>query len=403
MTNDTVLVIEPNFTGHRWRYAEWAADACVEAGYRCLIVTASANAPHALAQRLAAAGNPALQIAFVDPPAPSGRRGLDSISYVRFLRFFEHIYRSINRERGVALVIVPYVDYFFYALPFLGSPFGTTPWIGITMRASFHHTQVGVRAPRRPLVNALKAALFRRALRSSGMKTLLSIDPTLRDWYTGTADQRGAALGGAAVLYLADPFPDTVAGDPAEARRRLQLESGRYLLVYGAITERKGIHELIDALAERQDPVRLLIAGEQDADTRAYLQSITSALTPPPVILDRFIPDDVERDLFSACDAVWLGYKGHYGMSGVLVQAYRFNKPVIATSDGLIGWFCRNGELGPVVDELSGAAINAALDQLFPDDTPGTAVRPLLGAPAGHLLAQNTLSQFKKTLQLAIS
>jgi hypothetical protein len=100
---------------------------------------------------------------------------------------------------------------------------------------------------------------------------------------------------------------------------------------------------------------------------------------------------------------VWLGYKGHYGMSGVLVQAYRFNKPVIATADGLIGWFCRDGELGPVVDELSGSAINAALDQLFPDDTPGAAVTPLLGASAGHLLAQNTLGQFKKTLQLAIS
>ena len=403
MTNDTVLVIEPEFSGHRWRYAEWAAAACIEAGYRCVIVTASANATHPLAQRLAAADDASLRIAFVDPPAQASHGRLGSVSYVRFLRDFQHLYRSVSREYGVALVIVPYVDYFFYALPFFGSPFGATPWIGITMRASFHHSQVGVRAPRRPLVNTLKAALFRRALRASGMKTLLSIDPTLRDWYTGAAEQRGAALGGAAVLYLADPFPDTLASDPAEARRRLQLESGRYLLVYGAITGRKGIHELIDALAERQDPVRLLIAGEQDADTRAYLHSVTSALTQPPVILDRFIPDDLERDLFSACDAVWLGYKGHYGMSGVLVQAYRFNKPVIATSDGLIGWFCRNGELGPVLDELSATAINAALDQLFPDGAQGATVRALPGAPAGHMLAQNTLSQFKKTLQLAIS
>jgi glycosyltransferase involved in cell wall biosynthesis len=398
MTNDTVLVIEPEFSGHRWRYAEWAAAACIEAGYRCVIVTASANATHPLAQRLAAADDASLRIAFVDPPAQASHGRLGSVSYVRFLRDFQHLYRSVSREYGVALVIVPYVDYFFYALPFFGSPFGATPWIGITMRASFHHSQVGVRAPRRPLVNTLKAALFRRALRASGMKTLLSIDPTLRDWYTGAAEQRGAA-----VLYLADPFPDTLASDPAEARRRLQLESGRYLLVYGAITGRKGIHELIDALAERQDPVRLLIAGEQDADTRAYLHSVTSALTQPPVILDRFIPDDLERDLFSACDAVWLGYKGHYGMSGVLVQAYRFNKPVIATSDGLIGWFCRNGELGPVLDELSATAINAALDQLFPDGAQGATVHALPGAPAGHMLAQNTLSQFKKTLQLAIS
>ncbi|MGN6805269.1 MAG: glycosyltransferase, partial [Trinickia sp.] len=36
---DTVLVIEPNFTGHRWRYAQWAAEAYTDAGYRCVVVT----------------------------------------------------------------------------------------------------------------------------------------------------------------------------------------------------------------------------------------------------------------------------------------------------------------------------------------------------------------------------
>ena len=43
MPNDTVLIIEPNFSGHRWRYAEWAANAYMEAGYRCLIVTDPSN------------------------------------------------------------------------------------------------------------------------------------------------------------------------------------------------------------------------------------------------------------------------------------------------------------------------------------------------------------------------
>src|SRR5260370_16192863 len=96
-----------------------------------------------------------------------------------------------------------------------------------------------------------------------------------------------------------------------------------------------------------------------------YLRAAAARLSHQPVVLDTFITNEVERDLFSACDAVWLGYKGHYGMSGVLVQAYRFGKPVIATADGLIGWFCQTGELGPVLDDLSPEAIARAIEEVF--------------------------------------
>ena len=81
--------------------------------------------------------------------------------------------------QSIRLVVVPYVDYFFYSLPFLGSPFGKTPWIGITMRSTFHHHKVGIKAPDRPVVNAIKALLFKRAIRTTGLRTLLTIDPTL--------------------------------------------------------------------------------------------------------------------------------------------------------------------------------------------------------------------------------
>jgi glycosyltransferase involved in cell wall biosynthesis len=393
MIKDTVLIIEPDFSGHRWRYAEWAAQACVEAGYRCLIVTASANAPHPLAQRLSAALIPDLCITFVDPPDEGRRLGLGLVSYVRSFRYFQHIYRTVSREWGVAQVIVPYVDYFFYALPLLGSPFGSTPWFGITMRASFHHHEVGVRAPRRPLINAVKAQLFRRAIRTQGLKVLLSIDPTLTDWCASHLEPECAA-----VQYLADPCPEATATDPQLAKARLGLSaSSQHVLIYGAISERKGIFELVDALAGRgDDGPTLVFAGRQDMEVRAPLNKAIQQLRPQPVILDQFISSATEQDLFSACDVVWLGYKGHYGMSGVLVQAYRFGKPLIATADGIIGWFCQDGELGPVIDDLSIDSINQALDIVL---APG-GVSPRTSAD--HLLEHNTLGHFKQTLQSAI-
>jgi glycosyltransferase involved in cell wall biosynthesis len=408
---ETVLIIEPNFTGHRWRYAQWAADAYTEAGYRCLIVTESRNEDHRLARKIVAARRSDLEIAFVDPPEPwrNGLAYLDRVQYVRYHRYFHYAYQLVSDFQPLALVVVPYVDYFLYALPFLGSPFRQTPWIGITMRATFHHRKVGVKAPDQPVVNTVKSLLFRQAMRAHGLRALLSIDPTLPEWSARALGQRAAAI-----RYLADPFPDTRADDPERARERLGLGAGRHLLVYGSITERKGIRELVAALEQMGNdssrgspPPTLVVAGEQDSATREFLRFHAERLSPVPVLLDLFVTNEMELDLFSACDAVWLGYKGHYGMSGVLVQAYRFKKPVIATADGLIGWFCRGGEMGPVIDDLSPPAVAGAIEAVFADTrpTPQTQKQASVAQDTSHerLLERNTLEQFKRTLQEAMA
>ena len=390
-----IAIIEPNFSGHRWRYAEWIARACIEAGERCVIVTDQSYKSHPLTQRIASNAEPGLCIAPLELLARQpGALGRCSV-YARFHALFSHAFAEVRREWPMRLVIVPYADYFFYTLGLLGSPFGSIDWIGLVMGASFHHSQVGVRTPRRPIVDRTKRLLFARGMHSQGLHTLLTIDPTLPGWFAHSRAARHAAP----LEYVADPFPDTPAEDPHRARERLGLDpQARYLLVYGAISERKGIRELVQALAHDAAAPTLLIAGEQDPETHAFLNAHLPQLAHAPVVLDRFIADDIERALFSACDAVWLGYKQHYGMSGVLVQAYRFGKPVIATADGLIGWFCRDGQLGPRIDDLSRASIAQALGELARRWRDGAA------PPRADesLLARNTLEQFKRSFQQAV-
>ena len=395
-----IAIIEPNFSGHRWRYVEWIADACIEAGERCIVVTDPRHASHPLSERIASNPQPNLRIAFSDmrtlAPGLLRRRS----SYARFHTLLTRGFDEVSRELPVKLVVVPYADYFFYTLGMLGSPFGSTDWIALIMGATFHHPQVGIRTPRRPLVDRAKGLLFARGMHVRGLRTLLTIDPTLPDWFAGSRAARHAAP----LEYVADPLPDTPVEDPQRARQRLGLDPhARYLLVYGAISERKGIRELVQALARKGDSPTLVIAGEQDDETREFLNAHLLQLAHEPVVFDRFIPDDMERSLFSACDAVWLGYKHHYGMSGVLVQAYRFGKPVIATADGLIGWFCRDGRLGPRIDDLSPESIAHALD-VIAQRWSGEAGGASLATPANeNLLARNTLDQFKRSFQQAVS
>ncbi|MFP4827096.1 glycosyltransferase [Paraburkholderia sp. BR10879] len=393
---DWIAVIEPNFTGHRWRYVEWIAQACVEAGHRCLVVTDNEYADHPLAQRIVREARPDLRLVLLDlhtvPPGPHFAASV----YMRFRNFYARALREVSKTMHVRLVIAPYADYFFYTLAGFDSPFGETPWIAIVMGMTFHQARIGLRTPRRRFVDLAKSALFRRAMRSRGLRELFTIDPTLPDWFATTKPQRAAPLS-----YVADPFPEIEAMDPVFAREQLKLGAHtRYLLVYGAIGERKGIRELMLALEHKPDAPCLVIAGQQDDETRAFIDAHAPRLASAPVIFNQFISDEMERELFSACDAVWLGYKQHYGMSGVLVQAYRFRKPVVASADGLIGWYCRDGALGPLLDDLEPATIARALDVLAERWRAGAnAVQPT----GEHLLSCNTLEQFKRTLQAAMA
>ncbi|HEY1611878.1 MAG TPA: group 1 glycosyl transferase, partial [Paraburkholderia sp.] len=178
-----IAIIEPNFSGHRWRYAEWIADACIEAGERCVVVTDQGYASHPFAQRIASRADPErLRIAAIDMhtlvPAPVRNHSV----YARFHGLFTRAFAEISGEFPVRLVVVPYADYFFYTLGTFGSPFGSTDWIGLVMGASFHHSQMGVRTPPRFFVDATKRVLFTRSMRVQGLRKLLTIDPTLPDW-----------------------------------------------------------------------------------------------------------------------------------------------------------------------------------------------------------------------------
>ena len=394
------LVIEPDFSGHRWRYAKWCAEALVEAGYACIIATDASNRTHPVVDELAIE-RPEVAFAFhrrEDVRASMLHRALGRAKQdFIFHGTFAALFRATCRERSIDLVVVPYGDYIFNALALLGSPFGATPWLCIVMRQSFHLRDMGVDAPHQPWLDFVKRQLYFLALRRGKPQAVLTIDPTLAIWH---ARSRGARLP-ARVEYLADPFPEVAPIARDAARARLSLPAEPTILVYGAISDRKGIKELVNACLVRDEHPLVVVAGRQSDDVRAFLAAHSPRLGERIVIFDRFIPAEMEADLFAACDAVWVGYKGHFGMSGVLVQAYRFGKPVLATREGLIGWFAQHDQLGPLLDDLSITTVNAAIDKAFAS---AGGHRQAVQAPgAEKLLARNTVTNFKKTLQSALA
>lgn len=127
----------------------------------------------------------------------------------------------------------------------------------------------------------------------------------------------------------------------AEAKRRLGIGAEeRALLFFGRIAPYKGLEYLITALADisRTDGSHRLIIAGSIGDWSEYWHEVQQGISRGGVrerIIERieFIPDDETELYFKAADVLVLPYS-HIFQSGVLVLAYSFGLPVIASDVG---------------------------------------------------------------------
>lgn len=348
-----ILIIEAALTGHHSGYLERIAAAYMMAGHSVTATVLQRDTSHLAIGRLKSKFGSAFHVVPLDDgkydAALRSRLG-EPGREIALRKIFGQSYCAIHKENPVDYVFLPYMDYCLYALGLLGSPFGLTQWGGICMRPSFHYEHYGVIAPKPKLAN-VKRALFLKLLRSKTLKSVYTIDELLHRFVVerhATCSQR--------LRYVPDPAELNGSHTYESARQELGIPDGAVVvLVYGAIDGRKGLDVLVEAISSVEVPktLHLLVVGRQSAAIKPLMQSThVNALTQEGRfhIINRFVDDAMEQMVFAASDIVWLGYRNHYAMSGVLVLASIAGKKIIATQDGLIGWYVREKNIGSVIN-----------------------------------------------------
>lgn len=401
-----LMILEPHCNGHRMQYVRWIAREAVARGHVVQLATFANCLDHPLylaAQRecrgciqtLILPHNEDLQKGtLLDQPGLSKlvKRELD------YHRLYSTFFRQLSANQRPDLVFVPYLDYCAYAMALLQSPFGDVPWGGIVMRPSFHLGPMGIAGPRSRL-HWPKEKLFFRLLRNKALRALFSIDEALVRYVH--QNEPGLAT---RLHFLPDPAEFNGTGSRKAARQKLGIPNDAVVvLVYGSLTTRKGIDSLL--LATQQDnfpqQVHVLLAGRRDAKVRELLLSSPARMLREAGRLheyDGFLSDEEQHTVFRAADVVWLGYKEHYAMSGVLVQAGAMGLPVVASTEGLVGWLTRKYKLGldvPVDDAKAVAEAIASLAQ-----SPGASSE--YGENGRHFAALHTPENFGKALNDAL-
>lgn len=348
-----ILLIELSSGGHHAEYATRIRSAFLAQG-----VTVEVAAPRDLLPESGSAG-----VSFpLDAAECESALRQDSLvgREFRCWQLMRRIYHAVVAETGpIDHVVLPYLDYCAYAFGLLGSPFGRCPWTAIVMRPSFHMQGMGVEAPR-PSLAAVKQFLFKQLLSQKTLVRLFTIDELL-DQFTRERWPKLASR----IEFFPDPVELEAPVNRGEARRLLGVpENNCTLLVYGAVDGRKGVDKLLDALKDWKgvQGLTLLIVGRQTNEVRERLRRAPGESPGLKVIsVDQYVDKATEARAFAATDLVWLGYVGHFTMSGVLVLAARNRKRALATNAGLLGWYVRRLDLGIATDITQPQLVRDAL------------------------------------------
>lgn len=166
---------------------------------------------------------------------------------------------------------------------------------------------------------------------------------------------------------------------PAELPPELTLDPDRPLvLAFGLIEERKGLDTLIKAFADLRkggSNAALLIMGAALMDVQSLRDAIAGlALEADVQIIDRYATFEEINGVFGRANHVVMAYHNGWN-SGVLITAYGYGKPVIASRVGGFDELVTDGETGFLVPPRDPGALAVAMERVLSDPQAYDAMR----------------------------
>lgn len=177
--------------------------------------------------------------------------------------------------------------------------------------------------------------------------------------------------------YILSPHPlYNIFGEKVEKKKardfinknyNLNLDDDNVILFFGFVRKYKGLMYLLDAMPEilKHNKIKLIVAGEFYEDEKPYKEKIIKSRIENEVfILSDFMPDEMVKYFFSACDCLVLPYTDAT-QSGIIQIAYYYDKPVIATDVGGLAEVIINEKTGILIQPEDSKAISDAVLKYF--------------------------------------
>ncbi|BAZ11076.1 putative N-acetylglucosaminyltransferase [Calothrix sp. NIES-4071] len=243
------------------------------------------------------------------------------------------------------------------------------PFSGIYFRPTFHYNEFTDYQPswKDRLQETRERFIMSRILGNNQLQTLFCLDPF-------AVKHLNKFNKNVKAVHLPDPVEILNSSEiqPSSFKENLGVEPGRRIfLLFGTITARKGIYQLLESLlllpSEVCQKLCLLIVGESEIQEELEKLIANICQVKPIQIIRRyeFIPDSEIQTYFQLTDFVLAPYQRHVGMSGILLLGAAALKPVLSSNYGLMGEMVQRNQLGLTVDTTKPEDIASGLTRLL--------------------------------------
>ncbi len=175
-------------------------------------------------------------------------------------------------------------------------------------------------------------------------------------------------------VYLPDPIKKRTYNTINIKEKYNISESKEILLVVGGLQPRKNILNIIKSVDMLSAPLKkktcLLIMGEcYDSNYLIQInEAISKAQNTDIIFENAYITFDEMESALSIAKMVFLVYSDFYCSSGIIGNAAKHLKPVIACKNGVIGRITNEYQLGYTVDPQNVSEISHAIEKIMSTD-----------------------------------
>ena len=370
-----LLVVEPDAGGHHFiPYLLFTAREAMARGFELRLLTTQSAIRHPAYRMLLQQLDGVLEVSMMPEVPGRGGRLLGLLQYqLDYRNAVAAGFRALSALERPDHVFVLSMDGMDRAVVLKGSPFGRTPYSGLFVHLKFHWQSLGVAPSGR--FPKLQEFLLDRLLRARTVFAMATIDGSLPGWWQARHPVTAGKL-----HYVPDPGHVRLLEDKSRARAALGIDAEKFLiLVYGEISGKKNVANLLAAAERVGRDVLIVLAGAVKGDVKRLLDTSLAAelqATGQLRVFDGYADLHMEQRLFAAADLAWLGYdKSATGQSAVLAQAASAGVPVLARQGGWIGWMTQRHRIGECVDAQDPDAIASAIARLRDDVNLGAAYR----------------------------
>jgi colanic acid biosynthesis glycosyl transferase WcaI len=363
-----VLIFEPDARGHA---REWMEHLICRIERESPPQRATIAVPEELADQLRPRASEKISIRAMTYSETKycNHRNLAMSGFARWWTARRHVLAS-----GATHVLSLGIDHLTLPLG-LGLSFAGRPVTGILFRPCTHYAAMGCGRPTtgERIRDLRKNFLTGMTAGNASVQTIFSLDPYFPEFAVRRYHN------GHKFVPIWDPAFPAPPPDGDECGVAADLPEDRTtFILFGEVTERKGIFPLLEAASRLADEIAkrttIIIAGRIDPPIRdAAYRAVDNARRAAPKLclklIDRRLASGELSALVSHSDVVLLPYQRFVGSSGVLLWAARFERPVICQEYGLIGMLTRNFGLGTTVDTGRPDALAIAIGQVVKNGT----------------------------------